>query len=205
MYSTLPSFILGFHGCDKKVAEPVLSGKTRLRSSNNEYDWLGEGIYFWENNPARALQYARDIMNTPGRSKGKIKVPFVIGAVIDLGHCLNLLESTSLEILKRAYEEFKATVEMEDGKLPSNKPVGKEGDLLLRNLDCAVINWLHLTNRQRQVREYDTVRGFFSEGPELYPNAGFREKNHIQVCVVNPNCIKGYFRVLDPDLDYPVP
>ncbi|TSA32147.1 MAG: hypothetical protein D4R64_16610 [Porphyromonadaceae bacterium] len=38
-----------------------------------------------------------------------------------------------------------------------------------------------------------SVRGVFFEGKELYPNSGFREKNHIQICVRNPNCIKGYF------------
>jgi hypothetical protein len=40
---------------------------------------------------------------------------------------------------------------------------------------------------------YDSVKGVFWEGDELYPNAGFREKDHIQICVRNPNCIKGYF------------
>ncbi|OQX80647.1 MAG: hypothetical protein B6D64_02915 [Bacteroidetes bacterium 4484_276] len=31
------------------------------------------------------------------------------------------------------------------------------------------------------------------EKGELYPNAGFKEKNHIQIAIRNPNCIKGYF------------
>ena len=53
MYEVLPSFVLGFHGCDRSVGENVLSGKTRLRKSSNDYDWLGNGIYFWENNPQR--------------------------------------------------------------------------------------------------------------------------------------------------------
>lgn len=29
-----------------------------MRSSDNDYDWLGPGIYFWENNPKRAIDYA---------------------------------------------------------------------------------------------------------------------------------------------------
>ena len=40
---------------------------------------------------------------------------------------------------------------------------------------------------------FDSVRGVFWEGKELYKNAGFREKDHIQICIRNPNCIKGYF------------
>ena len=45
---------------------------------------------------------------------------------------------------------------------------------------------------------YDTVRGAFWEGEPLYPSAGFKRKNHVQLCVRRPDCIKGYFRVL-PD------
>lgn len=41
-------------------------------------------------------------------------------------------------------------------------------------------------------------RGVVVEGKRIYPNAGFHEKSHIQVCVRNLRCIKGYFRVL-PD------
>ncbi len=43
MYQTLPSFILGFHGCDRKIGEAILSGSERMRLSTNEYDWLGHG------------------------------------------------------------------------------------------------------------------------------------------------------------------
>ncbi len=33
--------IIGFHGCEKEVADQVLSGNTVLKSSENDYDWLG--------------------------------------------------------------------------------------------------------------------------------------------------------------------
>ena len=36
-------------------------------------------------------------------------------------------------------------------------------------------------------------------------NAGFAEKNHIQICVCNPNCIKGYFLPREIDMKYPNP
>jgi len=44
----------------------------------------------------------------------------------------------------------------------------------------------------------DSVRGMFPEGRELYQNAGFKTHNHIQLCIINPNCIIGYF---DPTLE----
>ena len=40
---------------------------------------------------------------------------------------------------------------------------------------------------------FDSVRSAFIEGDELYPGSTFREKNHIQICVRNLACIKGYF------------
>lgn len=33
--------VLGYHGCDREVAEQVLSGQSDLRLSENSYDWLG--------------------------------------------------------------------------------------------------------------------------------------------------------------------
>ena len=54
------SFVLGYHGCDRKVGEAVLAGKKELKQSKNEHDWLGHGIYFWENNPQRALDWAKN-------------------------------------------------------------------------------------------------------------------------------------------------
>jgi hypothetical protein len=59
--------------------------------------------------------------------------------------------------------------------------------------------------RKKKEKAFDSVRGVFVEGKELYPSAGFREKNHIQLCIRNPNCIKGYFHPQEISLDYPTP
>jgi hypothetical protein len=40
--------IIGCHGCDRALVEDVLLGRKRLKASHNNYDWLGEGINFWE-------------------------------------------------------------------------------------------------------------------------------------------------------------
>jgi hypothetical protein len=40
---------------------------------------------------------------------------------------------------------------------------------------------------------FDTARGFFLEGRPLYPAAGFRELDHIQICVRSSKQIIGYF------------
>ena len=50
--------MLGFHGLDEEIGKKVLNGRLTLRHSQNSYDWLGHGIYFWESSPERAYQFA---------------------------------------------------------------------------------------------------------------------------------------------------
>lgn len=190
--------VLAFHGCDQSIGEQVISGKTQLLSSKNDYDWLGHGIYFWENDPKRALHYATLLKKYPERTRVKIVNPFVVGAVIDLGYCLDLLENSSLEIVKQGYELLCTT----KADLPKNKKIGREKNLLLRYLDCAVIQTVHAFKKINKEQPFDSVRGAFWEGKELYPNAGFSIKSHIQICVITPNCIKGYFLPRELDLSH---
>lgn len=48
MYRTLPNLILAFHGCGRETYENVLYRHEELTGSTNDYDWLGNGIYFWD-------------------------------------------------------------------------------------------------------------------------------------------------------------
>lgn len=194
MYSTRSGYILGFHGCDEKIRNKVIKGDLDLLKSENSYDWLGHGIYFWDSNPSRALEWAKHVNQNPDISKSKIKKPSVLGAVIDLGYCLDLLESSNLKVLKTTYEILVQRFDNSGFLLPQNKALSKDKDLLLRDLDCAVIELLHeIKSGEKLAKPFDSVRGVFWEGTEIYPNAGFKEKNHIQICIRNPNCIKGYF------------
>jgi hypothetical protein len=200
MYSTQSGLILGFHGCDQSLVDDVLFGKVNLKKSENDYDWLGHGIYFWKNSPERALEYAKTLKKYPKRAKNPIKTPAVIGAVIDLGYCLDLTNYENLSLLKASYESLILISKNSKYKLPENKTAGNSKDLLLRDLDCAVIENLHNSNSEADL-QFDSVQGVIWEGKELFPNAGFREKNHIQICIRNTNCIKGFFlpRKLDPN------
>ncbi|MBO7651221.1 MAG: hypothetical protein J6S84_00680 [Bacteroidales bacterium] len=199
LYSSRSNLYIGFHGCDKSVVEYVINGGN-LKPSQNSYDWLGHGIYFWENNEARALQFAEEASK---RKSSSIKNPAVIGAVIDLGYCLDLTDMSCLYEIKQSYNALKMA--LNEVQLPKNKVVGTSSDLLIRNLDCAVIEFEHTINEKAKVKSFDSVRGIFVEGDELFPNSGIREKNHIQICVRNPNCIKGYFlpRVKDEKYSNP--
>jgi hypothetical protein len=105
MYSTRTGLILAFHGCDKSVIDKIVSQGKTLESSKNDYDWLGNGIYFWENDPKRALEYATRLKNSPGKKHSiKIQEPAVIGAVINLGYYLDLLDYGNLKFVKEGYD-----------------------------------------------------------------------------------------------------
>ena len=84
----------------------------------------------------------------------------------------------------------------EKGEISPNKSSskGRINEINLRFLDCAVLKTLNKFNHDIPTKkEFDSVRAGFWEGEELYPNAGFREKNHIQLCIRNPDCILGLF------------
>lgn len=144
MYSTKSGLILGFHGCEKSLYEDIILGK-KIKSNNHKCDWLGHGMYFWENSPSRALEYANFLKENPSRSKTKtpIKEPAVLGAVFNLGYCLDLTDYENLQLLKDGYEILKTSLESSGFKIPKNKTIGNSEDLLLRELDCAVIQILH--------------------------------------------------------------
>lgn len=196
MYAKLPNLVIGFHGCSQETYTNVLFNNQQLKKSDNKYDWLGNGIYFWENSYQRAYEWA---------DKKYKKNAAVLGAVIDLGLCLNLTDYNSTDILRQGYEMLKMKCTVLGIDLPENKQGKSKTDLLLRDLDCAVIQQIHEYNKETGKTPYDSVRGVFTEGENIYPNAGFVEKTHIQLCIVNPNCIKGYFRPLAFDEDYGMP
>ena len=203
MYESTPQLVFGFHACDSSVGERVLAGKAELLPGKNAYDWLGFGNYFWESNVHRAKQYAKWLSR---RTKPPhISNPFVLGAIIDLGHCMNLLDGEYLKLLKSGHARLRQLRESSNRPMPRNRPLRGAADLIFRNLDCAVVEAVHEFAAEAKKPAFDTVRGVFWEGRELYPQAGFRSHNHIQICVRNPNCIKGFFRLRKPSRLYRMP
>jgi hypothetical protein len=187
LHTLSSAFVLGYHGCDRAVADRLLAGED-FRSSDNDYDWLGPGIYFWEANPKRGFDFAEEVTRT--KRGPHITEPAVVGAVVDLGLCLDLTTSTGIEQIAIAYEWLKRINDEAGLSLPRNS-----ADLLRRNLDCAVIRLLHRMREDKGLPAVDTVKGVFVEGGPVYPDAGIHEKTHVQICVCNPDCIKGVFRV----------
>ena len=164
----------------------MLKGEALLNPSKNRWDWLGPGVYFWEQNPARAMEYAEDCAGGRQKNSGRIEIPFIIGAIIELGNCLNLVEPKSIGIVKGAHKGLERMMSESGDEMPVNKGAN-------RVLDCAVIQYVHESNKRKSDESYDTVRSAFQEGGPIYPGSNFTERLHIQICVINTDLIKGYF------------
>jgi hypothetical protein len=178
--------VIGFHSCDREVGLKLLNGKEEIIPSTNDWDWLGPGSYFWEGDPSRSLSYATENAQGIQKNKKAAETPFVLGAIIELGNCLNLVETESLTILSEAYNKLVDVMSKSGLPMPVNK-----GDN--RALDCSVIKFIHQSNKDESKIPYDTIRCAFPEGKEAYPGAMITSRLHVQICVCNSDSIKGYF------------
>lgn len=102
------------------------------------------------------------------------------------------MKAIQTEFARDVGEKYGLERGVEGSERTQNKK-GKSKDVLLRNLDCAVIQQIHEYNKSEGIRSYDSVRGIFLEGEPVYEGSEFMEKTHTQVSILNPNCIKGFF------------
>lgn len=171
----IPGLVLAYHGCDQSVATKILSGRSEVISSRNSYDWLGSGAYFWENNPSRALSWARSLALS---KSNKVQTPAVVGAILDPGYCLDLTEESSLGLVKVAFEGFRRLGESLGIALPRNEPgFENDADLVKRHLDCAVLNFLHESRKAGGLRAYDSVECPVRRGRGVVPGFQTSEQN----------------------------
>ncbi|MBY0487901.1 MAG: hypothetical protein K2P85_12040 [Flavobacteriaceae bacterium] len=201
MYNKRPNLMLGFHGCDESVRNELVKNPNSVKKSQEIFDWLGNGFYIWENNYERALKWAED-----KKQRGSLTSPSVVGVVYQLDHCLDFTDSAFIDILSIYYNLMKDDLLSIGKELPQNKNLAhdKHKDLILRELDCAVIEYLHQKMGEKikedislkkysELKHFDSTRGVFTEGGPAFDGAGIQTKNHIQICIRNLNCIKGFF------------
>ena len=190
---TYQRIVTGYHGCDAAVAAKVLAGTARLNLSTNAYDWLGEGVYFWEHGPQRAREWAIEQANLCG---AKIKEPSVLGARINLGECLDLLDTANTRLLGNWYIEFRRFVRQNGSRIPENRdaPGSRRGDKVLRFRDRAVVDYTVSRIAEEEGIRYQTVMGVFLEGKPAFPGSKIASKSHIQIAVRDSACILGFFR-----------
>lgn len=181
--STSPRYILGFHGCTLESQKKIYKTQSFV-VSEKDYEWLGTGVYFWEDNYQRAKEWALQVLQ---REDVRDTEPGLVCAVIEITeNWIDFLDVVHINELKKAYKKIEV---LPKGDRPKNE-AGK------RKLDCAVIN-LMVQDFKDSGKDVDGIRGVFIDGEPVYPTANFYKKSHIQVAVINPECIKELFRLKD--------
>jgi hypothetical protein len=168
--------VLVYRGCAPDVAEALHRGEVAVdqwQPSQNPYDWLGHGICFWEFAPERARIWG---------DKGG-----VVGAVIQLGVCLDLMDVGYTALLAEEFEATRVRHKRRRMALPTNR--GKR-----RDPDCLVINELVASAEKIDGITYQTVRCAFLEGEPAFPGSAILRESHVQIVVRDKGCIHGVFR-----------
>ena len=169
-----PRTVVGYHGCSREAADRILS-EGQFLPSTKAYDWLGEGVYFWEYAPYRALEWAGEKCARTGGD------PAVVRATIRLGRCLNLLDIEHIPDLVELYNQFADTLTVD--QMPRNTDRGAHFlDRYVIDAHCRAID-------RRTASALQTVRGSFAEGNPNYPGSKILEKAHTQLAVRDSSCV----------------
>jgi hypothetical protein len=156
--------VYGYHGTTIQAATSIL--REGFRFSRNEYDWLGDGIYFFQDAPTRAWEWATT--HYGGEAA-------VLGALIRLEDCMDLLDIQWAPVLTAAYDAFLTQLKRVQLPLPRQTSGA-------HRLDRAVINYAIgiLAEQEIVIR---TVRGAFSEGSPVFPHSALFDRAHVQIAV----------------------
>jgi hypothetical protein len=168
--------VIGYHGTSDRHAEEIL--RDGFRPSENDYDWLGTGVYFFEEDAGRALRWARQ--QWPDE-------PAVVAAAIDLANVLDLFDHVTVAELRHLASAFEQSARATSAEVPRN--VGGR-----HKFDCTLID-LYCQLAEQKGTPTPVVRGLFEEGAPIHPHSGNRDLTHIQLAVRDPRAIIGAWKV----------
>ncbi len=164
--------VVGYHGTRRSTAERLVRGAP-FRESENDDDWLGHGIYFWEYAPQQAWRWAER------RYGKKNEEPAVVGAMIRLGHCLDFLDPPNGVLLEASHHALQETLTAAGQPLPNNANNHKYRD-------CMVFEYMYET-LEASGRTVDVCRAVFVPSTKRYwDRSGVYRGSHIQLCVRAP-------------------
>ncbi len=162
--------VVAFHGTSRRAAEALVLG-VPFKQSQNEGDWLGHGIYFWENALQQAWTWAKQ------RHKAEAAV---VGALVRLGQCVDLFDPSNAQPLDTAHKNYLQHCKEAGRKTKTNVNATKY-------LDCAI--WNHLALSLQAVGQgFESARAVFvpfAKGAKqrLWDRSGVLRNAHIQLCV----------------------
>jgi hypothetical protein len=180
--------IVGYHGTRRSVALEIVQRKRTYQPSTNDDDWLGHGIYFWEHAPRQALWWAKRRQ----AKQGWTEEVAVLGSMIRLGNCLDLLDPRNTEYLEEIFARYKEDMDSIGQPLPKNYNTRKY-------LDCRVFEYAYALIESELGGKVDSSRAVYvptgkdkqGRDKRVWERSWIVREAHIQVCVRNPACILG--------------
>ena len=119
----------------------------------------------------------------------------MLGGLIHLGLCFDLLDVRFTDYLRELFPLFEKTMDDQGTPIPQNEGLPENPkEMVLRKLDCALLNWAIPILETQTAQKFHTVRGVFQEGEPAYEGSSIMAKSHIQIVVRDTNAILGYFR-----------
>ena len=168
--------VRAYHGTTVTHADEFLGvPPAPLYISRNRHDWLGDGMYFWQDAPRHAWKWAID--QAPSRSDPR---PAVVGALLEFD------ESISIDLLDFTWHAdlVAASKALESSLTAAGQPVPTNTRLGLRALDRRVLNLaVQILESSAPGRRIAMVRGVFEEGLQLYPGAELWALSHVQIAL----------------------
>ena len=156
-----------------------------FQASQNPYDWLGDGVYFFQDAPQRAWDWAN------GRHENHAAV---IGARLLLENCIDLLDLGWYQVMSEAYDSY--TRNLKDYGQPI--PTQSRG---AHRLDREVMNYMVGVLHESGLR-VTCVRAAFGEGRPVYSDSAFRDRAHVQIAVRDTEaCIQDKWLESPPALE----
>jgi hypothetical protein len=187
----------GYHGTTERAWKRIQ--EEGFNESEYTWHWLGRGIYFWQDAPLRALEWAME-QAQKGRS-----MPVVVRADIDLSDCMDLLDIRyfqHLKLVKQRHERLKKAVRWRRwwtlirGSFGSKKQEAEPArqKALRITANAPVVQgephpedhemFERALQRLREKGEiYRSVRAAFIEGEPIYPRSHIYDRAHVQICV----------------------
>ncbi len=168
--------VRGYHGTSSEVADIIAAEGFQL--SRNTYDWLGDGVYFFQDAPLRAWEWAIDRHGSNAA---------VMGAEIQITDCLDLLDLHWNQVLSDAYDAYLKLLR-EAGLIVPTQSGGSH------SLDREVINYTAAVLNESGIR-IACVRAAFREGRPVYPDSAFFDRTHVQIAVRDTGaCVRQIWR-----------
>ncbi len=159
--------VRAYHAGDEHEIEKFIAGQPYMPSSYHSNNWLGNGLYFWENNPNKAEKWQIE------KGKGAI-----LECDIDTQNLLNLLEVSDSS--DSFYEDAKTLSDKHQSKYSNNRSSQNF------QLDCRIFN----EYQRKVVGQFSGVRMAFYMGESVSIDGNIYTGQHIQICLWDHTAIQ---------------